>query len=197
MPVSRKRRRTDGPAKPRPYAYAMDHRRAGAYDRMLGNLLRDRELSATEFVVVNRALWAKRSQGSDRCQVTIDKLCEATGQCRDVVNRAIQRAISLGIVRKIKNRIRRAIGAFVRVVNDANTYVFTFPETEADAELAAEVENVSQSFTQATPLKVRESINQSAPELTTAEKIAELRARKSPLAGVFEGWARDAGWLAG
>lgn len=185
------------------FAYAMDSDRAGEYDRLLGELLRQRELSANEFVVINRALWGKRSQGSDRCQVSLAKLCEATGLCRDVVNRAMQRAISLGIMRKIKTRMRRAIGATVRWVNDQNIYVFGFPEPEPAPEngLEADVEhaeNVSQSSTPTTPLKVNKSIikgESNGAGLSTAEKIAELRKRNPTLADVFESWGRATTFL--
>lgn len=138
----------------------MDQRRAGEYDRRLGDLLRRRELSVNEFAVLNRMFWGMRSEGSNRCDVTFRQICNRTSICRDVVNRAIQRGISLGLVRKIKNRVRRAIGAIVRVVNGPNTYVFEIPELDNESEAA---ETVSQSSTPATSLKARQVINQTAP----------------------------------
>jgi hypothetical protein len=148
----------------KPLRFALDARMAGELDRRFGELLRRHELTAHEFAVLNRMLWTMRSYGSDRCQATYKQICQRTGICKDVVISAISKAISFGIIRKAKSRVRRAIGAFVRWVNGSNTYFFQIPDDAAlESEIEAVDRNVSLSALPPTSLKARINNQKSVP----------------------------------
>src|SRR6476620_4855646 len=105
-----------------------------AYDRQLGELLRRREITSTEFAILNRMVWTLRSSTSDRTQATIDLIAARTGASREKVIDTISHAVGLGILQKVKSYVRRAIGAAVRWVNGVNTYIFQIVSDSTKAE---------------------------------------------------------------
>ena len=148
-----------------------------AYDRQLGELLRRREITSTEFAILNRMVWTLRSRTSDRTQATIDLIAARTGASRQKVIDTISRAIGLGILRKVKTRVRRAIGAVVRFVNGANIYIFVAQSTQAPASLKASLNpSLTSEYVPAKGCIERERWHRAAPHPPIRSVAEQLRA---------------------
>lgn len=165
--------------------------KAGDYTQMLHEMTVEGLFTPAEFTVLFGLTWKRRLAGTNRCEdVTYKQLHEVSGRCKDVAVSAVSKAVGYGILRKAKSRVRRAVGAFVRVVNGANSYFLQFPEPDtADLEQdvnAAEAGIVSQSAAPATSVKLRDSIIKRPP----IDSKSPLEKALSLLAG-SGGFVRD------
>ena len=94
-------------------------------------LLRRRLITAHQLVLLDAMLWAARKPGSATLTASLRVLARMAGQARSTVTEGIQALEKLGLVQRIRRRVRVAwIGGGVASRQVANAYRMIVPDTE-------------------------------------------------------------------
>lgn len=91
-------------------------------------------LNPYDYAVLDALLWRCRRPGRDDLTVAYAAVARLAGVCRDTAIEAVRKLADIGLIRKIKNRVKVCWGrnrAQVASRQAANTYVFCAISTES------------------------------------------------------------------
>lgn len=97
-------------------------------------LLTFKTITPTDYAVLDAMLWRLRRPGRWELAAPYKTIARLAGVCRDTAIASVRKLIEVGLVQKIKRRIRVAWGrnrANIASRQAANTYVFRAPSTES------------------------------------------------------------------
>jgi hypothetical protein len=103
-----------------------------------GHLMKSARLAAragnlthAQFQLFDTMLWSCRAPGSPWCSASYTRLAKLAHMARSMVSGAIRRFEELGLLKRIKRRVRVAWGGVVASRQATNGYVFTPKPTES------------------------------------------------------------------
>lgn len=105
-------------------------KQAGAVMRRARKLLRAGEITHHQFALLDCLTWTCRPTGSDRTAVSYTRLQQLAGMARETVRNALRRFEDLGLLRRIKRRVRVLWGGALASRQATNIYVLLAPDTE-------------------------------------------------------------------
>jgi DNA-binding Lrp family transcriptional regulator len=95
-------------------------------------MLRRRAITAHQYALLDVVLWAARRPGSAVLTASYKVLARLAGQARSTVAEGIRRLEELGLLQRVRRRIRVAwLGAAVASRQLANAYRLVPPDTES------------------------------------------------------------------
>ena len=121
------------------HAYSLSGPQAGRIATRARQLLRRRLLTPHQYALLDTALWAARRPGSATLIASLKVLARLAGQGRSTVADGIRRLEALGLVQRVRRRVRVAWvrgGQASRQI--ANAYRLLVPDTESGTRAAKE-----------------------------------------------------------
>lgn len=118
--------------------YALSASQAGALATRVRLLRRQRALTAHQAALLDVMLWSARRPGSGVLTASLQVLARLAGQGRSTVAEGIKRLAELGLIQKIRRRVRVAWGGSVASRVVANAYRLLAPDTESGSQTARE-----------------------------------------------------------
>ena len=109
--------------------YTLSAAQAGQLATRVRLLRRQRRLTAHQAALADVLLWSARKPGSGLLTASLGTLARLAGQGRRTAVRAIARLVELGLVRRIRRRVRVAWGGSVASRQIANTYILVAADT--------------------------------------------------------------------
>jgi DNA-binding transcriptional MocR family regulator len=91
-----------------------------------------RQITLSQFVLHDCLLWQARKPGQGRLTISLRRLAALSGLTRSTVAAGVQALERLGLIRRIKRRIRVAWALGVASRQAANGYEIVPPDTESD-----------------------------------------------------------------
>jgi hypothetical protein len=104
---------------------------AGALVRRARKLLRAGKLTHSQYVLLDCLVWSCRQPGSDRLSVSYTRLQQLAHQARDTVCRGLRRLGELGLLDRVRRRVRVVWGGGVASRQATNVYILR-TATESD-----------------------------------------------------------------
>lgn len=121
------------------HAYSLSGPQAGQIATRARQLLRRGAITAHQYALLDTVLWAARRPGSATLIASLKVLARLAGQARSTVAEGIRRLEELGLVQRIRRRVRVAwIGGGQASRQVANAYRLIVPDTESAARPARE-----------------------------------------------------------
>jgi hypothetical protein len=121
------------------YAYSLSGPQAGQIALRGRQLLRRRLLTPHQYALLDTVLWAARRSSSATLIASLKVLARLAGQARSTVAEGIGVLERLGLLQRIRRRVRVAwIGGGQASRQVANTYRLIAPDTESAARPARE-----------------------------------------------------------
>jgi DNA-binding MarR family transcriptional regulator len=121
------------------HAYSLSGPQAGQIAMRGRQLLRRRFLTPHQYALLDTVLWAARRPGSATLIASLQVLARLAGQARSTVAEGIRRLEELGLLQRIRRRVRVAwIGGGQASRQVANAYRLIVPDTESAARPARE-----------------------------------------------------------
>jgi hypothetical protein len=103
---------------------------AGALMRRGRKLLRAGRLTPHQFTLLDCLVWSCRSPGSSRLTVSFTRMAKLAGQARATAIGGIATLERLGVLSRIKRRVRVVWGGGIASRQATNIYVLNPPDTE-------------------------------------------------------------------
>lgn len=116
--------------------YALSPSQAGQLAARGRVLLRRRQITVHQAALLEAMLWSARRPGSGLLTASFNLLARLAGQGRSTVAEGIKRLAELGLIQKIKRRVRVAWGGSVASRVVANAYRLLAPDTESGSQAA-------------------------------------------------------------
>lgn len=131
-------------------------------------LLRSGDLTPYDYTLLDCLVWSCRAPNTATCRVAYSRLQTLARMCRASVVKGIAKLVSLGLVVKIKHRIRTFWGPrMVASRQDTNEYVLKpAPDTESTRQTVIEIKK---------EIRIEEGLNTQAARASLAA-IAASRA---------------------
>lgn len=107
----------------------MNPTQAGALVRRARTMLRAGDITHHQFALLDCMVWSCRAPGSDRLCASYSKLQRLAHMARDTIARGISRLESLGLIRRVKQRVMVRWGLGIASRQATNGYVLN---TESD-----------------------------------------------------------------
>jgi hypothetical protein len=121
------------------YAYVLSGPQAGQIAARARRLLRRHLLTPHQYALLDTVLWAARRPGSATLVASLKVLARLAGQARSTVAEGIRRLEELGLLQRVRRRVRVAwIGGGHASRQVANAYRLIAPDTESVARPARE-----------------------------------------------------------
>jgi DNA-binding Lrp family transcriptional regulator len=121
------------------HAYSLSGPQAGQIATRARQLLRRCLLTPHQYALLDTVLWAARRPGSATLIASFKVLARLAGQGRSTVAEGIRRLEELGLVKRIRRRVRVAwIGGGQASRQVANAYRLLLPDTESGSRPAKE-----------------------------------------------------------
>jgi len=118
--------------------YALSPSQAGQLAARGRVLLRRRQITVHQAALLDAMLWGARRPGSAMLTASLQVLARLAGQGRSTVAEGIKRLAELGLIQKIKRRVRVAWGGSVASRVVANAYRLLVTDTESSRQTARE-----------------------------------------------------------
>lgn len=103
---------------------------AGALAARVRKLRQQLLLTAHQAALMDVMLWCARKPGSSLLTASLATLARLAGQCRRTTAEGIRRLEELGLIQRIRRRVRVAWGGGVASRQIANAYRLLVPDTE-------------------------------------------------------------------
>ena len=121
------------------HAYSLSGPQAGQIALRARQLLRRRLLTPHQYALLDTVLWAARRPGSATLIASLKVLARLAGQGRSTVAEGISALERLGLLQRIRRRVRVAwIGGGQASRQVANAYRLLLPDTESGSQPAKE-----------------------------------------------------------
>lgn len=111
--------------------YALSPSQAGQLAARGRILLRRRQITAHQAALLDAMLWSARRPGSAILTASLKVLAKLAGQGRSTVAEGIKRLAELGLISKIRRRVRVVWGGSIASRQIANAYVLRAEDTES------------------------------------------------------------------
>jgi hypothetical protein len=153
---------------------------AGALMRRARKLLRAGHLTAKQFVLFDTLIWSCRSPMADRLSVSFTRMAKLARQARATAICGIAVFERLGLLSRVKRRVRVLWGGSIASRQATNVYIL-HPSTEASQQPAYQV------------LKKEKSIEDALDRLGRAMNAKKPPTPGKELAAIGETWGRNRG----
>lgn len=104
---------------------------SGALMKRARKLVRAGRLTAKQFVILDTLVWSCRAPGSDRLSVSYQRIMALAHASRDTVTGGISALERLGLLSRIRRRVRVLWGGGIASRQATNVYVLRPPRTES------------------------------------------------------------------
>lgn len=116
--------------------YALSPSQAGLLAARGRVLLRQHQITTHQAALLDAMLWSARRPGSAMLTASLKVLARLAGQGRSTVAEGIKRLAELGLISKIRRRVRVAWGGSIASRQIANAYVLRAEDTESGKQTA-------------------------------------------------------------
>jgi hypothetical protein len=120
------------------HAYSLSGPEAGAIATRGRLLLRRGAITAHQYALLDTILWGARRPGSATLIASLGTLARLAGQARSTATEGIRRLEELGLLQRIRRRVRVAWAGSIASRVVSNAYRLLAPGTETDRRSARE-----------------------------------------------------------
>jgi hypothetical protein len=157
------------------HAYSLSGREAGAIATRGRQFLRRGLITHAQHSLLDVVLWAARRPGSATLIASLKVLARLAGQARSTATAGIMRLEELGLLQRIRRRVRVAWAGSVASRVVANAYRLIAPDTETDGRPAREQPSIIISIVEPPIGDVRDA----QEALAKRQRVLEERWRAS------------------